>query len=502
MTDFHRHLVSYGALELLFAPRDGSSAAHRALVSIEERKTDAQPEVHEARSRIEARVPLLLIANERKDVGNSQGFLKVHVPPRSLPPLELRHHLGPGLGGLGGKGLDVSDLAFESRRRRGPERAFVLRHAQKPEELGARALEQNLRRHLVFQEPEPLRLDAPQVSSGHLAALVANPAQSDDLIEVFEDLVRKREIRLRLYQRRVGRFEAKAQLSLEGADVVSRRAEERPGKLRALCPFASEQNGLLHRQEQFPGSGISLDRVEALRFQGQRRIGKLSRLLQLSRGGSLALPLGRKERVLLPQDLEGLLEGKLLGKDLCHRFLSLSFRSHAEKRGEQKRERDLAHETSWKTIHEPRTRGLFDCRLGDGVSGGFGRPVELCGRKRSVPRLEGAHGLSGPKPGIEGESRGAFDATGAAETVVDVIWLRAAPVAFTPPARIGIGRTDGRTQQIPRQVRKRETEQEHHGCASQVPMPLTQHDDFTVTPRLEERQILVRLCGRVTTHSV
>jgi len=33
-------------------------------------------------------------------------------------------------------------------------------------------------------------------------------------------------------------------------------------------------------------------------------------------------------------------------------------------------------------------------------------------------------------------------------------------------------------------------------------MPLTQHDDFTVTPRLEERQILVRLCGRVTTHSV
>jgi len=92
--------------------------------------------------------------------------------------------------------------------------------------------------------------------------------------------------------------------------------------------------------------------------------------------------------------------------------------------------------------------------------------------------------------GIEGESSGAFDASRAAETVVDVIRLRAAPVVFTPSARIGIGRTDGRTHQVPRQVRKRETEQEHHGCASQVSMPLTERDDFTVTPRLDERQIL------------
>jgi len=76
-------------------------------------------------------------------------------------------------------------------------------------------------------------------------------------------------------------------------------------------------------------------------------------------------------------------------------------------------------------------------------------------------RLVGTHGLSGPEPGIEAESGGAFDASGAAETVVDVIGLRAAAVV-TALVLIGIGRTNGRTHQVSREVRDGKREQEHH----------------------------------------
>jgi hypothetical protein len=156
-------------------------------------------------------------------------------------------------------------------------------------------------------------------------------------IEVTQDLVRQLEIGLCSHEKRIDHLEPIDQLALEGPDIASRRAKERPGKLRALSPFASEQNRLLHRQEQLPRGGISMDRLEALRLERERRIGKLSRLLQLSGGCRLALALGRKERVPFPQHGDRLVKSQLLRNGFRHWLSGLRSRGRAEERDAEER---------------------------------------------------------------------------------------------------------------------------------------------------------------------
>jgi hypothetical protein len=123
----------------------------------------------------------------------------------------------------------------------------------------------------------------------------------------------------------------------------------------------------------------------------------------------------------------------------------------------------------------------------DGVSGELRRAVKLRGRNRAAPRRVGTHGLNSPEPGIEGESEGVFDASGAAETVVDVIGLRAAAVV-TPPVGFGISRTNGRTQHVARQVRGRKHQQQDHRHEGEARVLLAEHVDFHCTPGFDERQ--------------
>lgn len=104
-----------------------------------------------------------------------------------------------------------------------------------------------------------------------------------------------------------------------------------------------------------------------------------------------------------------------------------------------------------------------------------------------VPRLVVGHGVNRPEPGIENEAGRAFDATGTAETVVDVIRLRAA-LFVTIPVRIGISRTNGRTHQVSHEVRERKREQEYHRDEDETPVLFAEHAVVYSTPSLDERQ--------------
>lgn len=109
-----------------------------------------------------------------------------------------------------------------------------------------------------------------------------------------------------------------------------------------------------------------------------------------------------------------------------------------------------------------------------------------------MPKLVGAHRLNGPEPGIEFEPGRAFDATGAAETVVDVLRLRAALFVRAGSVgrlvrgrrglillvRISICRADRCAEHVPRKVHQRETQQERHRHKGETPVLLAEHNDL------------------------